>query len=113
MIDLCFTDLKHIESSGVLKSSFSDHLPTFILRKKQREQHTGRTFTGRSDRNFLSEEIGRRLANKTVEDGSDPNLMWDSLEKTYTRIADSVCPLKTFEIKSDRPERRNQSRYHD
>lgn len=36
-IDLCFTDLCFIASSGVLNVNLCDHFPTYLIRKKKRE----------------------------------------------------------------------------
>lgn len=35
--------------------------------------------------------------------GDNPDLLWEQLETTYVKLADEICPVKTFNIKKDRP----------
>lgn len=103
-IDLCFTDLAHISLSGVLDVNLSDHFPTFVLKKKARETKTSKSFTGRCYKDLSRERVIHGLEKYDTGFATlDPNLWWESLETTYCKVADLVCPIKTFNIKQDRP----------
>lgn len=47
MIDLCFTNVKFLKLIGTLNVNVSDHLPTYIVIKKGREEKTPNKFKGR------------------------------------------------------------------
>lgn len=48
LIDLCFTNIRHIASSGTLMWNASDHLPIFLVKKKINPEVEKTTFWGRS-----------------------------------------------------------------
>lgn len=103
-IDLCFTDIVYVSLSGVIQSNLSDHLPTFILKKKSRETNIYKSFSGRCYKNLSAESVSKCLgAHVTHNPAPDPDEWWDQLESNYLRVADTLCPLRLFEIKKDRP----------
>lgn len=105
MMDLCFTDLNHIQSSGVLNTNMSDHFPTFALIKKTREVKDKTSFVGRSYANFSLERMEEPLNTRLpVKVEINPNLEWEQLEESFLKTADDICPMRNFEIHNDRPE---------
>lgn len=46
LIDQCFTDMANVRASGVVNYPASDHLPTFVVKKKVKLQARLRTFKG-------------------------------------------------------------------
>lgn len=52
IIDLIFSDMKHVFRTGVIECNISDHLPIFIIRKKINESKTYEEITVRNYRNF-------------------------------------------------------------
>ena len=42
-IDLIFTDINYVQDSGVLPLTISDHLPIYIIRKKEKNIKTSKT----------------------------------------------------------------------
>lgn len=79
-------------------------MPTYVIKKTQREHVEKRVFVGRCYKQFNSTNVSSNIK-KFLPDlwGDNPNLLWDQLETAFIRVADEVCPLKTFEIKKDRP----------
>lgn len=107
MIDLSFTDIKYIKQSGVLEHTLSDHLPTFILKKKQRQpKRTCTTFTGRDYHQFSSALVRESLQETEPENhsqSSDPDEVWQGMQVRFLNAANTICPLKEFQIRHDKP----------
>lgn len=60
-IDLCFTDLKFISSSGVLNVNISDRLPIYLIRKTPREHVEKCSFLGRNYKNLTADKISSSI----------------------------------------------------
>lgn len=105
LIDLCFTNVRHINSSGLINMNLSDHFATFIIRKKLRGEKKSKCFTGRDYSKFCPEAVVSELNNnKVCLVETDPESSWDSMVESFSAVADKLCPMKTFKIKNDRPE---------
>lgn len=106
LIDLCFSNVKHIVSAGVLTLTISDHLPTFILKKKVKRKKISREFTGRDYSRLNTDQIRANLnalIPDTIENGADPNTIWDKIEASFTEVANQMCPITKFQVKDDKP----------
>lgn len=99
LIDLCFSDMKFVCLSGVINANLSDHLPTFILKKKDRETYSPCKFRGRSYKNLTPTEVKRNMhLDLAILSQEDPNKVWESLERTFVEVADIVCPIKSLKL---------------
>lgn len=61
MIDLCFTNVSHLHSAGTININISDHLATFIVKKKIREEKKSKNFVGRNYNNLTHDKIKEEL----------------------------------------------------
>lgn len=106
-IDLIFSNAKFITDSGTLNYNISDHLPSYIIKKKIRDTRKRITFTGRTyikyTTNKLHEELDRRNTSERIMEQLDPNNAWNIFETTLHEIADIIAPMKTYTIKEDKP----------
>lgn len=86
LIDICFSNLKHVSMAGVLSLTISDHLPTFIRKKKGKRKKTVREFRGRDYSLLNSDKIKATLDNKVpkaIATGTDPNTIWNGIEANF------------------------------
>ena len=101
-IDLIFTNSEHIENSGVININISDHLATFVTRKKRKETKKKVSFEGRSYRHYVVEGFQEELLGKDWVDFYncvDPNKCWDILYREIISTLDTYCPLRKFHVK--------------
>lgn len=105
-IVLIFTDSQHVSYHGTLACYVSDHVPTFLVIKKHKETYVKTSFVGRSYRNYHKDELHELL--NLHNWGSyyasfDVNTAWDHLFSVIHKLANKLCPIKTFYIKRNRP----------
>ena len=101
-IDLIFTNIVHITSSGVALLNISDHLPVFMTVKQQVFGVETKTFRGRSYKNYnkpVFEERFRNLLWQNFDDSQDVEYCWDIFEKNIGLILDIMCPIREFKIR--------------
>lgn len=82
IIDLCFTNVKYFKLAGVLNVNLSDHLLTFVIKKKNRETKSSHVFTGRNDQNLSTETVKYVMATVQPPIGGEqycPNRAWDAM----------------------------------
>lgn len=106
LVDLCFNNVKHNVLAGVLTLTISDHLPRFILKKKLKRTRIMREFKGRDYNRLNADQIKTNLSliiPETIENGADPDVIWNKIESTFVEIADQMCPITTFHVKDDKP----------
>lgn len=106
VIDLCFTNVQHIDKSGVIDINISDHFPTFFIKKKGREIKTSCSFTGRNYSELSVERVEEALSSFNIEQDEPslcPNDTWTNMQTAFECAADIVCPKKIFRIKHDKP----------
>ena len=108
MIDLIFSNMTHVESSGVLDVFISDHMPIYLVKKmntKKTNQHVN--FKGRTYRNYskviLQEKINEQLDVQRLILLRDPVECWDVLYGSLVDIADEIVPSKEYKVKSEKP----------
>ena len=63
VLDLIYTDSPHITEAGVININVSDHLPIFLIRKKNREKIKKKQVRGRSYKRYDSAIFIRELIN--------------------------------------------------
>lgn len=104
VIDLCFTDLNYVKNSGVLMQTLSDHLPTFLLKKKSKRTKITKDFVGRDYSKLDADQIERCLESTIPSmDDTDPNLIWNEIQIYLEKVADLVCPVSNFHIRDNKP----------
>ena len=107
LLDLAISNLKYVSSAGTLDHFISDHQPIYIIHKKGRDLRHSTEFTGRSYRNFSSEDFKAKLKEldwNDLYDMNDPEDAWVFISNNVTKVLDTICPVRTFKIKNYRPD---------
>ena len=108
-LDLIFTNMEHIISSGVLDFALSDHLPIFLIRKKQKTKpsyaHTrGRSYNYYRKDNFQDDiKCHPRWKSFWDLEENKPDEMWDVMLEIITEVSDFHAPLKDMKVREDTP----------
>lgn len=105
LIDMCFTNIKHISAAGTININVIDHLASLTVKKKDREDKRSKQFRGRDYSKLCIENVENKLvesANNMVD--TDPNIFWLKMEKSFTTVATALCPKRDFVIKRERPD---------
>ena len=107
LLDIAFTNMKHIQAAGALDSFLSDHQPIFILKKKSRnEGKTDQFFQGRSYKYYDKQKFTQNLTNtdwSCFYDAQNPTLAWEFMYNNIKNEADKMCPIREFKIKNTKP----------
>ena len=77
----------------------SDHVPTFVIRKKAKMRYEKADFYGRSDRNYNRDKLQTDLQSMDWAEffqQEDINKAWQIIIERITKVADGMCPLKTI-----------------
>ena len=109
LIDLIFTDVQYINSSGVINTEMSDHLPVFMVKKKGRDVKEYKYITGRTysrynkcafQQDLVNHESWGIFWNSTT---CDMELLWSYILHIIMEIADIHCPIRKMKICNDNP----------
>ena len=100
-IDLIFTNMTHVISSGTLDIAISDHLPVYIIKKKEKKKSTHSFIKARSyakyDKQNFQEEV--RYDPKWVDfwnvEENKPEEMWEKMLEI--RKGRSSLPCQRYE----------------
>ena len=108
VIDLIFSNVTHVQSSGVLELFLSDHLPVYLVKKMNtRKTNKSITFMGRTYRNYskeiLEDRINRQIDVNELLSLDDPCECWKSLYDSLVSIAEEIVPQKEYRIKKEKP----------
>ena len=109
-IDLIFTNMEHIISAGVLDVLISDHLPTFLIKKKQKQPVKTNNIKCRSYAMYEKQNFQDDIKThpKWVDfwdvPENDPEKMWDIMEEIIKDKVDMHCPYKNVKINEDTPQ---------
>lgn len=90
----------------MLQHQISDHLPTYILKKKEKTKKSSQSFRGRNYANLDSGLLKEKLEQIDIDlRGScmDPEQAWQEMQTVFLRVADSECPMTSFLIRNDKP----------
>ena len=107
LLDWIYTSADYVSNCGVVNYNISDHLPTFVIRKKPRNKISKITIRGRSYLRYEKEVFQRSLEGSSWElfDASDdPEIMWDIMEKNIIDILDNICPIKDLVVPESKPD---------
>ena len=105
-IDWVFTSTEYISKQGVINYNISDHLPTFLVRKKSRGKIRKISVRGRS---YLRYDVNRFQQgldglNWDAFDNSDnPSDMWDCMENNINTVLNEICPIRDLIVPETKP----------
>lgn len=106
IIDLMISTIKFVSLAEPFNINLSDHFPTLLIYKKEREKPVARTFSCRdyseTNLNNYGEAI-KRYDWSFVFEGDDVDTIWERMYKVFTDLLDTFCPYKTVTIKKQRP----------
>ena len=91
---------------GVLNYNVSDHLPVFVIKKKQRTKLVKKKISGRSYKNYDSDVFLRLLGDQDWNNYfviNDPDRLWDIMIRNITHSLDSLCPIKLLTVVDTKP----------
>ena len=104
MITLVFSDCSHISCSGVMNINISDHLPIYLIKKKEREKiYEKKEIWGRSYRNYDSSRFTALLDTvdwSEFDDEETPDRLWEIMFSNITKALDAICPIMKLMIPS-------------
>ena len=108
IIDLIFTDMEYISSSGVLDYKISDHLPVFVCKKKEKVKQTFRTTQGRSYKHYVREDFEKLIKQDrrwpTFWNETDVDELWRLMFAIIVDAADKTAPMVNMKIVNGNPE---------
>ena len=111
-IDLIFTSIptELIVLSGIHKHILiSDHLSTFVIKKKRREHHSKKIIHVRNKSNYNKEHFSYLLTDHPKWQDywyqqQTQNQLWDMIVCIITECLDFLCPMKRCVIRIDQPD---------
>ena len=77
----------------------------YIIKKKSRDKRKKVNFSGRSYRNYSYEQLLELIATKNLEPfmtENDPEKCWSMLYKLIIELADKLCPVRNYRVKSNK-----------
>ena len=102
---MIFTDISFLNKSGVLDTGFSNHLPVFINKKKEREDKSFETIYGRSyaayDKLLFQNDIVNHYISDLYWNSTTKNvdLLWDYILFAIVEVVDFHCPMKRMKVR--------------
>ena len=94
--------------SGVLPVSISDHLPIYVIKKKDRPLTSFKTIKGRSythyNKDLLADLLlvdGRRASYWCP--GNNPDILWDIMLGIIRIATDKLSPMVNVRTRDDKP----------
>ena len=105
VIDLIFTNSDYIEDAGCIDLNISDHLATFVTRKKHFEKSARVDFEGRSYKNYSTEVYQGDLLREDwtgFYNNDNPNSAWEIFYGKMVTTLDTYCPIRKFKVKETR-----------
>ena len=109
-LDLIFTDMNYIFSSGTLDVAVSDHLPVFLIKKKQKLKSTFTFVEARSYKNYDKQAFQEQVryhpkwADFWDMEENEPDKLWELMLEIIQEKADAFCPLRKIKIRDDTPQ---------
>ena len=107
LLDIIFTNMKHVKAAGTLDSFLSDHQPIFSLKKKDRcSEKDELDFEGRSYRHYNKQIFQEGLLDHDwtpFYSVVDPSQAWENMLDIIVVEADKISPIRKFQIKKSKP----------
>ena len=107
IIDWIYTDSINIAHSGTLNINMSDHLPVFLVRKKNRNKIVKHKTRGRSYLRYNEETFSQLLVQQDwaiYDNTTDVDLMWSELEENISDALDEICPIRELLVSDTKPD---------
>lgn len=105
LLDVMLTNVKNIAQTGVINYGISDHLPVFLVKKRQHDKPEQYIYK-RSFKNYDVDTLDEKLHEidwSILDLLVDVNLAWSIVYKGLLKLVDSMCPFKNFKVRVDRP----------
>ena len=109
-IELQFLELNFPHSKNILLVNVyrpPDGNDVYIIKKKSRDKRKKVNFSGRSYRTYSYEQLLELIATKNLEPfmtENDPEKCWSMLYKLIIELADKLCPVRNYRVKSNKPQ---------
>ena len=110
LLDLIFTNMDHISSSGTLDIALSDHLPVFLIKKKQKTKPSFTYTKGRSYNNYSKDNFQNDIRTHpkwmsfwALEENKIEE-MWDIIFEIILETSNVHAPFKDMKIREDTPQ---------
>ena len=109
LIDIAFSNSMHIAKAGTIETNISDHQPIYLIRKKERNSASNggtTTFEGRTYRRYEKQAFMDGLVNRDwtpFYETASVDEAWNILNTVLTEEADILCPIRTYNIRVNRP----------
>ena len=105
-IDLIWTDMSHVCDSGVMQTILSDHMPVYVIKKKERECKEFKYCYGRSykwyDKNNFTEDIRNHWKwEEFWQCDGNPELLWEIIESIISECAEYHCPIRRMKFREN------------
>lgn len=107
ILDLIFTNCDHILHSDTWETSFSDHQPIYLIRKKARTKAKRTNFCCRTFNNYVKTDFQQDLVNHNWSELFEmecPEQAWSLLYDVFLELANKHCLFKEFTSKKELPE---------
>lgn len=99
-IDLIFTNIIHVLSSGILLVNSSDHLPVYVSIKHKQSKVEKKEFVGRSYKNVDDQIFGDELRQvdwSSFDQCEDVEECWEIYCNIHS-VLDRHCPIRNFKV---------------
>lgn len=114
LIDVILTNMNNILVSGCLDTSFSDHYPIFVVKKRKKILRKFEYKTARSYKYYDSDLLKNRLTNldwSVFDLLTDVDDMWNMIQEAIKFELDRMCPIKEIKVNTSKPEWFNNTLY--
>ena len=105
-LDSAYSSSPHM-TAGTLNYNISDHLPIYLVRKKQRNKIVKINVQGRSYLQYNRAEFQRLLSESnwdTFDHVDEPNQLWCELENNIRTSLDRMCPVRNLTVPKHKPD---------
>lgn len=106
ILDLIFTNSEHVLKADTWETSFSDHQPVYVIRKKTRVHTPRSSFRCRSFSHYVKDEFQKDLLNYDWTKFFQtlcPEKAWILLYQVILDYADKHCPFRDYVSKKELP----------
>ena len=107
IIDWILTDSTAVTESGTLNVNMSDHLPVYMVRKKNRNKIEKHSTTGPSYIHYDKDEFCRLIAQQNwnpFDETEDVSIMWNLFEENMNKTLDIRCPVRKITVSDTKPD---------
>ena len=107
-LDLIFTDMDYIMEYGVKNVAISDHLPTYVIKKKGRQVKKNEIVKCRNTKNYSFEAL-EKLIRQDVRwhefwrHDISVDELWDTMYCIFLDVLDVLCPFVNRYVETNAP----------